>query len=83
MVKIKLWTDRLCSSALSAIPGLCFRFYGLVVVGFAGILVRACKVGHLTPEGVRDIMLKCASLGTHYANHFIEGVYQRLQEEIK
>jgi hypothetical protein len=35
------------------------------------------------PEEVRDIMLKCVSLGTHYASQFIEGIYRRLIEEIK
>jgi predicted nucleic acid-binding protein len=55
----------------------------LSVIGFPGLLIRACKAGQMTPEDARDILLKCASLGTHYANHFIESIYQRLKEEIK
>lgn len=56
---------------------------GLSVVGFPGLLIRACKAGQITSEEVREIMLKCASLGTHYANHFIDGIYRRLKEESK
>jgi predicted nucleic acid-binding protein len=59
------------------------KAHGLSVIGFPGLLIRACKAGQITPEDVRGIMLKCVSLGTHYANHFIEGIFRRLKEEIK
>ncbi|MDZ7343307.1 MAG: hypothetical protein ONA90_02210 [candidate division KSB1 bacterium] len=59
------------------------KAHGIFVIGFLGLLVRACKAGQMMPEDARDILLKCASLGTHYANHFIESIYQRLKEEIK
>lgn len=58
------------------------KAHGLPIIGFPGLLIRACKAGHLTPEDVRDILLKCVSLGTHYANHFIEAIYRRLKEEM-
>jgi len=54
---------------------------GLSVIGFAGLLIRACKARQMTPERVREIMLQCVSLGTHYAAVFIEDIYRRLQEE--
>jgi len=54
---------------------------GLSVIGFAGLLIRVCKAQQLTPEEVREIMLKCVSLGTHYAQEFIENIYRQLQEE--
>lgn len=53
--------------------------YGISVVGFPGILVRACKKGLITPEEVKDILLKCQRQGTHYSNHFIETVYNSLR----
>ena len=55
----------------------------LSVVGFPGLLVRACKAGQITPEDVRDSMRKCVSFGTHYSTDLIEGVYHRLKEELK
>jgi len=50
-------------------------------IGFAGLLIRACQTGHITPEEVRNTMFTCQSLGTHYATNFIEGIYNRLKEE--
>jgi predicted nucleic acid-binding protein len=58
------------------------RKHGLSVIGFAGVLVRACKEGRITPEAVRDILCKCRSLGTHYAKEFIKSIYARLKEEL-
>lgn len=54
---------------------------GLSVIGFAGLLIRVCKAQQLTPEEVREIMLKCVSLGTHYAEVFIENICRQLKEE--
>jgi len=59
------------------------RKHGLSVIGFAGLLIRACQAEHITPEEVRDTMFKCQSLGTHYATNFIKGIYEQLKEEIK
>lgn len=59
------------------------RAHRLSFIGFPGLLIRACKAGQMTPEDVRDILVKCVSFGTHYASHFIEGIYRRLKEEIK
>ncbi|MFQ6040637.1 MAG: hypothetical protein ACE5PV_07255 [Candidatus Poribacteria bacterium] len=56
------------------------RKHGLSIIGFAGLLIRACQAGHITPEEVRDTMFTCQSLGTHYATNFIEGIYNRLKE---
>ena len=55
---------------------------GIPFVGFAGILIRACKTKQIEPEQVRFILLKCQSLGTHYATEFIEGIYSRLKREL-
>ncbi len=57
------------------------RTLGLSVIGFAGVLIRACKEGQITSDAVREILFRCQSLGTHYATNFIEGIYKRLKEE--
>jgi predicted nucleic acid-binding protein len=59
------------------------KAHGLPVVGFAGVLIRACYRGIITAEVVRNLLLTCQSLGTRYAVAFIEGVYQRLKEQEK
>ena len=51
------------------------------VIGFAGLLIRACQDGYLSPEQVRETLYRCQSLGTHYATAFIKGIYRRLKEE--
>jgi predicted nucleic acid-binding protein len=56
------------------------KVHGLPIIGFAGLLIRACQAKLMTPEEVREIMLKCVALGTHYAEAFIENIYKRLQE---
>ena len=58
------------------------KTHGLSVIGFAGLLIRACHSRQITPGEVREIMLTCVSRGTHYAANFIEGIYQRLKEEL-
>ena len=64
-------------------PRIIAKERGLSIVGFAGILIRSCREGHLTAEIVRDIMLECQSQGTHYATSFIDGIYQKLKEEMQ
>jgi len=56
--------------------------HGLPVLGFAGVLIQACRRGLTTPEAARASMFRCQSLGTHYATSFIEGIYRRLKEQV-
>ena len=49
------------------------------VVGFPGILIRACQQGLISAEDVRDALLECQRQGTHYATTFIEEIYTRLR----
>jgi len=52
---------------------------GVAIVGFPGILIRACKQGLMTPEEVRDALQECQRQGTHYSIQFIEEIYDRLR----
>lgn len=52
---------------------------GIDVVGFPGILIRACQRGLIEPEDVRDALFECQRQGTHYATAFIEEIYARLR----
>ena len=52
---------------------------GAAIVGFPGILIRACKQGLMTPEEVRDALQECQRQGTHYSIQFIEEIYDRLR----
>lgn len=52
---------------------------GIAMVGFPGILIRACKQGLMTPEEVRDALQECQRQGTHYSIQFIEEIYDRLR----
>lgn len=53
---------------------------GISIVGFAGILVRACRQGLLTEDAVRDALVECQQQGTHFSDRFIAEVYRRLKE---
>ncbi len=50
------------------------------LIGFAGILIRACQRELISPETVRAILMRCQEQGTHYSNAFIIEVYQRLMK---
>jgi hypothetical protein len=52
---------------------------GIPIVGFPGILIRACRQGLIGPEEVRDALKECQRQGTHYSNRFIEEIYNRLR----
>ncbi|MBN1889004.1 MAG: hypothetical protein JW850_13500 [Thermoflexales bacterium] len=53
---------------------------GIHVVGFAGILIRACQQQLLAAEDVRDTLMLCQQQGTHYSDRFITEIYTRLTE---
>jgi len=55
--------------------------HGAAVVGFPGVLVRACRRGLLTPPRVRDILVACQRAGTHYSDHLIQIVDASLGRE--
>ena len=53
---------------------------GIPVIGFAGILIRACRAGKMTADAARDALKSCQAQGTHYSNKFIAEIYRRLKE---
>ena len=53
----------------------------IAIVGFPGLLIRACQQDLLTPEQVRDTLIECQRQGTHYSNQFIAEIYQRLRRD--
>jgi predicted nucleic acid-binding protein len=56
---------------------------GVPVIGFPGILIRACKQGLILPEEAREALSECRRQGTHYGAAFIERIYNRLWEEVQ
>jgi predicted nucleic acid-binding protein len=54
---------------------------GVPMVGFPGVLIRACRQGLISPEAVHEALLNCRRQGTHYGAALIESVYGRLKEE--
>ena len=56
---------------------------GVPIVGFPGVLIRACRQGLISPEAVREALLDCRKQGTHYGSALIESVYGQLKEEAK
>lgn len=48
------------------------------IVGFAGMLMRACRRDLMTPESVRLALTQCKEQGTYYSDAFIAGVYDSL-----
>ncbi len=57
------------------------RAHGLAVIGFPGLLIRACRTRQITPEEARDSLIKCVSFGTHYSQSLIKEIYNRLKQE--
>jgi len=53
----------------------------IALVGFPGLLIRACQQGLLTPEQVRDALTECQRQGTHYSNQSIAEIDQRLRRD--
>jgi predicted nucleic acid-binding protein len=54
---------------------------GIPVVGFPGVLIRACRQGMITSAEVRDALRSCQQQGTHYSNRLIDQIFERLQRE--
>jgi hypothetical protein len=52
---------------------------GIPILGFPGILIRACLQGLIEPEEVRDALRECQRQGTHYSTQFIEEICNRLR----
>lgn len=49
------------------------------VIGFPGILVRACKRNIISAEDVKNLLIECQQQGTHYSNQLIEKIYNSLK----
>ncbi|MBI4789570.1 MAG: hypothetical protein HY782_21275 [Chloroflexi bacterium] len=53
---------------------------GLVLSGFAGVLLLAVEENLLTVEALKAKLKHCQQAGTHYSDTFIEQVYQAAKE---
>jgi predicted nucleic acid-binding protein len=52
---------------------------GVPIIGFPGILIRACQQGMMVPEDVKSSLEECRKQGTHYSSRLIDEVYNRLK----
>lgn len=48
------------------------------VIGFPGILIRACRERIIEPEDLRRALEECQRQGTHYSSRFINEIYNNL-----
>jgi hypothetical protein len=55
------------------------RLRKIPIIGFPGVLIRACQQGMMEPEEVRSLLEMCRRQGTHYSPQFIEKVYEKLK----
>jgi len=52
---------------------------GVPIIGFPGILIRACQQGIIDPEDVLSALEECRRQGTHYSPKLIKKVYTKLK----
>jgi predicted nucleic acid-binding protein len=52
---------------------------GVPIIGFPGILIRACQQGLMEPEDVLSALEDCQRQGTHYSPSLINKVYDKLK----
>ena len=55
------------------------RLRKIPIIGFPGILIRACQQGMMEPEEVKSLLEMCQMQGTHYSPRFIGDVYEKLK----
>jgi len=55
------------------------RKRGVPIIGFPGILIRACRQNMMEPEDIKSALEECLSQGTHYSPKLIHEVYQKLK----
>jgi predicted nucleic acid-binding protein len=56
---------------------------GVPIIGFPGILIRACEQGMMEPEDVLRALEECKKQGTHYSPKLINEVYGKLKRPPK
>lgn len=56
---------------------------GVPIIGFPGILIRACQQGMMEPEDVLRALEECKKQGTHYSPKLINEVYDKLKRPLK
>ena len=52
---------------------------GVPIIGFPGILIRACQQDLMEPEDVLSALEECQRQGTHYSPRLIREVYAKLK----
>jgi len=57
------------------------RLRKIPVIGFPGILIRACQQGIMEPEDVLIKLNECRKQGTHYSPKLIDEIFERLKNE--
>jgi predicted nucleic acid-binding protein len=55
------------------------RSRGVPVIGFPGILIRACQQGMIDAEDVKNALEECRRQGTHYSPRLINEVFNKLK----
>ncbi len=55
------------------------RMRKIPLIGFLGILIRACQQGMMGPEEVVSKLDECRKQGTHYSPKLIDEIYERLK----
>ena len=53
---------------------------GLIVSGFAGVLLWAVEEEALSAEQARERLERCCRQGTHYSADFVSRIYQAAKE---
>lgn len=51
---------------------------GVPIIGFPGILIRACQQGIMSPDDVKSALDECRKQGTHYSSKLIDEIFNRL-----
>jgi len=55
------------------------RLRNVPVIGFPGILIRACRQRIIEPEDVLSALEECQRQGTHYSPKLINEIYSNLK----
>lgn len=48
------------------------------VIGFPGILIRACQERIIEPEDLKEALEECQRQGTHHSSRLISEIYDNL-----
>ena len=55
------------------------RLRKVPLIGFPGILIRACRQSIIVPDEAKSALEECQRQGTHYSPKLINGIYSNLK----